>query len=1096
MSHLLRFLILGLSLLLPAQGDALVSRRGVSYPVSISFSPSAPNIPDNVLSGTVVSTAVVQMSNNATFSGTLTLTNSDSGNFDISGANIRTANGSRSVGVHNVTVRATQGVTHVDQVLPINVTPASDCTITQVFFGPGTFTSGVNNAEVGQVAASTTGTCGPNVFSLTDMVNFHLDGITVRTSSALAPGDYPFDVVDTVTGATGSPKHLSVTAVGSGVGCTITGASFTGGNFAVGVPNAIVGTASATHSGSCPNPDVFTPTGADAAKFQFIGNQLQTVGAQGAGAYNIAGQDAVAGAISSPFPFAISPVGIAAPCSITSISLSGLDFVANVSNAIVGTASSVTSNCGANSFSIVSTGTDHSGTTCSATGNTNFLLSSAPVTTNGSKSAGSYPNVCIKNTIGATAFTQAFTLTGSVATFLTARTATNYDGSATPSTFYASIGQGFAQGAIPSGFKPQVRLNDGTTVVSDQQCQNTVAWGDGSLKFAQLTWKYPSQIAASGTDTIKVFSTSGSCPTTTSLTTAPLLAQDYKLQITIGATLYTLSLNNELNAGTRVKQIRAGPTMAGWKVWGAFRNGTTIGSADQGDLWGIFYVYVYSDGTIRVWPEAFSSRLANSVANGYNVATFAFKNGASTICSASTQFFSAGNVMACPVDGEGNAYYSGTDTKKVVWAFPTLTFGNSTTTNFYDARLVWWYQSTPTSRTNTSPSALGFTYTPNSTAYADSFGGSNWDSTGASAFIGPLSSDDVALFLTGTYDALVGSRVATLNGLGNTYWFWDLPTGYPANLTSNVYASLPAGNTNVGWGQGPTITINGGTHLSSNATHAPDFGYMQYLYSGDEWWLEMAQGVPVGNIGASDYHYRNTYTEGNYAAIYGTAGRGNAWYTRNIGNASWVTPDTHPMKPYLAQSLSNQLTALDSFYASQATGNPLGIVDFGDVYGQALWSGWMHDHLATSLSMEVRRGTESASATFITGHVIKAIYGRANNGCAYNAADYRFGVGGGINGDTPAFPQTWSQEWQGSGIPLTQPITTGCLGSGFFNGYGASAGDDYALLLQYGAETGSMAGISGASTVSSYAGAAEAACAPCTETWWGGQQWKRIRVPQ
>lgn len=94
-----------------------------AYPTVITFSPASPLIDDDATAGTLVATIAVLMLNGSSFSGTLTLTNDDSGNFALSGSTVVTnfTPPFADVGNRTVTVRATQNGISASASLTITV---------------------------------------------------------------------------------------------------------------------------------------------------------------------------------------------------------------------------------------------------------------------------------------------------------------------------------------------------------------------------------------------------------------------------------------------------------------------------------------------------------------------------------------------------------------------------------------------------------------------------------------------------------------------------------------------------------------------------------------------------------------------------------------------------------------------------------------------------------------------------------------------------------------------------------------------------------------------------------------------------------------
>jgi hypothetical protein len=245
-----------------------------------------------------------------------------------------------------------------------------------------------------------------------------------------------------------TPSSLSFTApVSSGaptgitLGLTMTSGSSNGATFAL-----------ATHSGCAST---------DNASFAVPGTALPgsvPINAGGstvnAASYTICLLATLAGATVSPVYQSFTLTGSGGATTISSVLLSNQTFQAATPNAPVGSLSATLTPSGSftGTFSIQTTGTDHAGTPCNASGATDFqIVSGAAVETNGSGlSATSYPNICFAAAqSGLTTFVQAFTLTGQTAP-TNSMTVASATGSAI-SNYPLQFGRPFLDGAIPVG---------------------------------------------------------------------------------------------------------------------------------------------------------------------------------------------------------------------------------------------------------------------------------------------------------------------------------------------------------------------------------------------------------------------------------------------------------------------------------------------------------------------------------------------------------------------------------------------------------------------------------------------------------------------
>lgn len=146
---------------------------------------------------------------------------------------------------------------------------------------------------------------------------------------------------------------------------------------------------------------------------------------------------------------------------------------------------------------------------------------------------------------------------------LTYRTGRNFGDASAPAGTTFSIFQAFAPGAVPPGSIVRVAVRGAP--VTRQQCDNRVAWPDGSLRCAVFAWSHPHAIASGGRDQITLIAAPGPWDEEPAATLRDVLAHDYHLQVVIGGSTYTLRANNAIAAG-RVARIRNGPACAAWKI--------------------------------------------------------------------------------------------------------------------------------------------------------------------------------------------------------------------------------------------------------------------------------------------------------------------------------------------------------------------------------------------------------------------------------------------------------------------------------------------------------------------------------------------------
>ncbi|MEO8713373.1 MAG: hypothetical protein ABI369_00010, partial [Acetobacteraceae bacterium] len=490
-----------------------------------------------------------------------------------------------------------------------------------------------------------------------------------------------------------------------------------------------------------------------------------------------------------------------------------------------------------------------------------------------------------------------------VAGLVAYRLARNFGSTAAPAGSTYSIFQAFARGAVPEGNIARIAAREGP--VERQQCDNRVAWPDGSLRSATFIWSHPHAIASGGRDRITIHSVPGAWSNSPAATIQNLLSHDYQLQVVVGGVAYSLLANNEISAGTRLTRIRAGDACTAWKIWGDFRAGTSLSAPVQGQMWGKMFLYVTHDGHVRIEDEIYCNKIANSAAIA--VTSYALLDGGKVLFRSTTPFTLHTRNKIATYDAEGREYFSGPDLSRVVWAFPRPVLRNPTTTGLYDALVTWWNKWTPT-YIAAFPSPKMVPYAPNSGLATIFYAGV--DGTGNHVWLGPMTSIAVMAMLSGRYDHQREDRIMALGSWGMClYWCADDPTGLPPVFTRATYPGLSKPITEIGWGLAATLQMTGGANPGSaaDASHAGLWWWWQYLSTGSEQALENVMEQAVGVLGcnvAQPGIYQRNPKFANGKQYFGSycnfpQSRAVAWEFRNLSNAHWVTPDAHPMKAYL-----------------------------------------------------------------------------------------------------------------------------------------------------------------------------------------------------
>lgn len=562
---------------------------------------------------------------------------------------------------------------------------------------------------------------------------------------------------------------------------------------------------------------------------------------------------------------------------------------------------------------------------------------------------------------------------------------------------YITFARNFVQGEVPSG--SFVELRHGGSAITLQQADGRAYHGDGSLKRAIFSCKPSSgAIADNATLDIALYSRSGSFSNSSSIARSTLTAQDYRMRLRISGVDYWCVLNNLDTAGT-FRERRIGNTVRAWHHWGVFRQGTGGADADQGQWQGHFYSYVWSDGTITVFPYAINGRVANG--QSYAVQEFELLKGAAPIIAHTTSFTAYAHSAYFLSTADGLPHWSANATHfhpRATWRY------------FHDRKLIWnTYDSATLRAAITVPSALSYApSTPSGT-----LGTASINASGSSPWIGDIPDWSAhALFASSDGTIAAASRKVLLRndrvnalamGVKFPGWFVRHESGHPPVIVNQDYTAsgLTAAQPSIGWGANPTIGDTGGVFAgaATDASHMPHYATYQTMVTGWEWWQDMMVILGVGCIGREDpsttvLYSRRPLVNGSSrdtGTLQGvTAHRQNAWKHKSVCDAEWVIPDAHPCKAYLGQLLTNGFAIAEQFltapeYATERQALGIWPSDYRDMYniGFAPWQ--FLGYFVPTICMSVHRGRITTSHKLVAEHIAKQAFGMLN-ACPYRAS--------------------------------------------------------------------------------------------------------------
>ncbi|MFC5509827.1 hypothetical protein ACFPOU_01645 [Massilia jejuensis] len=144
-----------------------------------------------------------------------------------------------------------------------------------------------------------------------------------------------------------------------------------------------------------------------------------------------------------------------------------------------------------------------------------------------------------------------------------------------------------------------------------------------------------------------------------------------------------------------------------------------------------------------------------------------------------------------------------------------------------------------------------------------------------------------------------------------------------------------------------------------DSSHQPGLAYLPYLVTGDHYYLEELQFWAMHNVFESNPGYRKNI-QGLFAP--GQV-RGQAWNLRTLGQAAYITPDSHPLKRHFATILDSNLAWYNAAYSHNPDANKLGIIAHGYavVYkGKTAVAPWQDDFFTAAVGHLAELGFKDA----------------------------------------------------------------------------------------------------------------------------------------
>ena len=236
--------------------------------------------------------------------------------------------------------------------------------------------------------------------------------------------------------------------------------------------------------------------------------------------------------------------------------------------------------------------------------------------------------------------------------------------------------------------------------------------------------------------------------------------------------------------------------------------------------------------------------------------------------------------------------------------------------------------------------------------------------TGGRPDIGPMPAWSVMYLLSGDQRARK-SMMAAADGSGSwSMHLRDENTGYPVRTDNeaNKRISTHPNLSNTGPLPVPRC-VNDSTTLCTTPyqhedAHTPALVYLPYLVTGDYYYLEELHFWAVSSPLGTDPNNSGL----GQGLLRWQQVRGQAWSLRTLGQAAYITPDSHPLKAYFSKQLDNNL---DFYNATYVVGNPnnLGVYDGSGVGSYQITEvrSWMDDFLTWSFGYLSELGFSKAT---------------------------------------------------------------------------------------------------------------------------------------
>jgi hypothetical protein len=573
------------------------------------------------------------------------------------------------------------------------------------------------------------------------------------------------------------------------------------------------------------------------------------------------------------------------------------------------------------------------------------------------------------------------------------------------------------QGHVPSGSTLLADVPNFQTVVKNR-------WPDGSAKFAVLSGR--ADLTAGTWRSIGLSVGSAPATSTANLSTSDLKATGVSASVQFGS--FGTASWSAGDWDAPVQSWVSGPEMSSW----TYRK--RIGSDAHLVAW--LEVRAYRGGRVEVLPW---------IENGFlNVPGPAAKSATASFVLSGTQRFSQPLNL---LNHQRAVLASGTTLTHWVGGDPQVTPRHGSP-YLMSTKLV------PNYRGKTAASSSLFAGLPSSYTPLDraSFA-VDMPSPGYDPGIGLLPEWDVA-YLTSGGDPR-SYRAVLINGYAAGRYgihYRDETTNRALLFSSypNLVMNSGSGVSAIGASSTNSYTpANSGTEPATyDSPHHPSMGYMAYLLSGWNYYLEETQFLATANY----LKQNNTTRQGAKGIFESSSGtgitRGAAWSIRSLAQAATITPDADALRAELVRNVDENINYYHARYVATAN-NPLGLVQPYDHYNSSAastpWQGavWMDDFFTGAFGyMKDLLVNSSATQTKLDQFlawkyrsVVGRLGGSGTNDFSYRyAAQYtvNYAPSNSANWDSGAGP--WYASWAEVARSMSIP-TSGALGEALETGY-------------------------------------------------------------